>query len=331
MKELAIEHADAFIATIPSRRTTLAYHYALSKFAEFIADTGYAQPHSPPYPVACLRDDVLLRFDEWLQASDYKLTTRNLYLAALKRFIIWLDANDRLAHLQIGKAVNRLKAARGGERHSQAGREPDPEVPRIVTYYDAIPLPLPDTPAHRERRLIILRARAIAHTLYASAARVSEVASLTRDMVLDGRVSQVRITGKGGKDRLILLTAEAQRAIADYCRERGHDGYPGLFIAHGTHTGRPLSRTTLWQVIKDAANALGLYKNTSPHAFRHYRAQQLLDEGMDLVVLQTYLGHADISTTRRIYAPHTDITKVRRQLEQFGKSAQDALDAADLR
>ena len=134
----------------------------------------------------------------------------------------------------------------------------------------------------------------------------------------------MRITGKGGKDRILLLTKDAQNAIAAYCRERG-DKFPGLFISHGRGAGRPLGRGTLWAVVKHAAKALNLYKGTSPHAFRHFRAQQLLHEGMDLDVLQAYLGHADISTTRRIYAPYTAVEKVRDQLETFGRSAREAV------
>jgi site-specific recombinase XerD len=323
-----LEHGEQFITTIASSpKTADAYRYGLARLAEFIADTKYMPAERPPAPkfaTAALRDDVLLKFHEWLTKAKYAEPTRDNYLAAVKRFLIWLDANDRLpANFQVGKAVNRLKAARGSRRAAKAGREPDPGVPNIVTYYDAITLPAADEKRGRIKRLEILRARAIVHTLYASAGRVSEVASLTREMVLDGRKSEVRITGKGNKDRVMLLTTDAQRAIAAYCRER-EDSYPGLFISHGRDAGKSLGRGTLWSVVKKAATALGLFKGTSPHAFRHFRAQQLLHEGMDLDVLQAYLGHADISTTRRIYAPYTAVEKVRDQLETFGRTAKDA-------
>jgi integrase len=323
-----LEFGDAFLATIASSpKTANAYRYGLGRLAEFVADTKYAPAGKPPAPrfsVSALRDDVLLKFHEWMVERKYAPPTRDNYLAAVKRFLIWLDANDRLpAGFQVGKAVNRLRAARGGRRAAKAGREPDPGLPRIVTYYDSIPLPSPEEKRGAIKRLETLRARAIVHTLYASAGRVSEVASLTREMALDGRLSEVRITGKGGKDRILLLTKEAQNAIAAYCRERS-DNHPGLFISHGRGAGKPLGRGTLWAVVKRAAKALGLYKGTSPHAFRHFRAQQLLHEGMDLDVLQAYLGHADISTTRRIYAPYTALEKVRDQLETFGRSAKEA-------
>jgi site-specific recombinase XerD len=326
-----IEYADQFLATLASSPHTASdYKYALGKLVEFVADTAYLGSPSPalPFPIAGLRDDLLLKFDEWMIRLDYKLTTRNNYLAAVKRFLTWLDANDRLpAEFQFAKAVNRVRAAHGNKRNGKAAREPDPGIPRIVTYYDAVELPPADTPQNKLKRLEILRARAIVHTLYASAGRVSEVASLTREMALDGRAKEIRITGKGDKDRVILLTKEAQAAIAAYCRER-NDEYPGLFISHGRGAGKSLGRWTLWRVVKDATAALDLYKGTSPHAFRHYRAQSLLDEGMELTVLQVYLGHADVGTTRKIYAPHTDLGKVRSQLSRFGKSASEAAQSA---
>ncbi|MER3512993.1 MAG: hypothetical protein C4310_00095, partial [Chloroflexota bacterium] len=57
---------------------------------------------------------------------------------------------------------------------------------------------------------------------------------------------------------------------------------------------------------------------------RHYRAQQLLHEGMDIEVLQAYLGHASVATTRSIYAPETQVTKIKDQLATFGRRAADA-------
>ncbi|CAG0936153.1 Tyrosine recombinase XerD [Thermoflexales bacterium] len=322
-----IEFAEAFLETIQSsRNTAIAYRYGLSRLAEFIAETRYISLPLP-YAGSQLKDDLLVKFYEWMAKRKYAEQTLTSYLAVVKRFLIWLDANDRLPpSFQVGKAVNRLKAARGNRRSAKAGHEPDPGLPRIVTYYDSIPLPQPEEKRGAIKRLEILRARAIVHTLYASAGRVSEVASLTREMVLDGRKAEVRITGKGNKDRLLLLTREAQQAIAAYCRERDrlNDRAPGLFVSHGRDVGKTLGRGTLWSVVKKAAQELGLFKGTSPHAFRHFRAQQLLHEGMDLDVLQAYLGHADISTTRRIYAPYTAVDKVRDQLETFGRTAQDA-------
>src|SRR5512137_2368897 len=154
-----IEFAETFLETIQSsRNTAISYRYGLSRLAEFIADTRYVTAPLP-YPARELKDDLLVKFYEWMIKRKYAQQTLTSYLAVVKRFLIWLDANDRLtANFQVGKAVNRLRAARGNRRVTKAGREPDPGLARIVTYYDAIPLPSPDERRGQVKRLEILRA-----------------------------------------------------------------------------------------------------------------------------------------------------------------------------
>lgn len=318
-----LEHAEAFVASLGgSQHTAETYAQALRRLAECLHETEYGDWHdaSVPYPAGALEDDLLLHFYRWLQSRGYRPRTRSVYLAAARRFLVWLDAHDLLpSSVSVTKAGNRLKAVQGRvSRSSDVARAVDPELPSIVTYYDQVQLP-----SRGVKRLLLLRNRAIVHVLYASAGRVSEVASLTRADVLDGRQDEVLIRGKGGRHRVILLTPEAQRAIAAYCKAR-NDRHPGLFISHGRDRGKPLGRWALWKVVKDAAEVLELFRGTSPHDFRHYRARQLLHEGMDLDVLQVYLGHSDVATTRRIYAPYTALEKVKDQLATFGLSPGDA-------
>lgn len=320
---------DEFLKTLQSPRTADTYRWALKAFSNFVEETGYAgyDPEaSVPFPVERLSDDVLEVYFSWLNEQDKSQQTVRTYLSALRRFLTWLDARDLFSsEFQLSKAHNRLKAAQGQKgRIPYKHRRVDPELPRVVTYYDSMPLPQGDGRQSRLARLKILRARAIVHTLYASGGRVSEVASLTREMVLDGRIDEVHIVGKGGQPRLILLTRDAMRAIQVYLAERADDN-PGLFVSLGRGRGQPLGRGTMWAVVKEAAKSLGLHKATSPHSFRHFRATQLLNEGMPLESVQAYLGHQDISTTRKVYA-HTKTAVLRDQLSTFGRSPTESLD-----
>jgi integrase/recombinase XerD len=319
-----------FLATIQTSRTADTYRWALSAVDRFIRETGYAgheqEDDTTPVPLDHLQDDVLEEFYYWLITRYTSQQTVRTYLSALRRFLTWLDAKDLLnPGFQLAKAQTRLKAAQG-RRKSPAykHRQVDPELPRVVTYYDNLQLPQSDDRRDHLERLKILRARAIVHTLYASGGRVSEVASLTRAMVLDGRIDEVHLIGKGGQPRLILLTPEAMSAIQAYIIERS-DNLPGLFISHGRGQGQPLGRGTIWAVVKKSSQALGLHKSTSPHSFRHFRATQLLNEGMPLESVQAYLGHQDISTTRKVYA-HTQTSVLRDQLATFGRSPTESLD-----
>jgi site-specific recombinase XerD len=324
---------ERFLETVGAPRTAETYRWATNSFLRFISETEYAgwDKEQEEFPIDCLQDDVLETFYYWLSEEYSSQQTRRTYLSATKRFLTWLDARDHLnSDFQMGKAQNRLKAAQGKrQRVPYKHRRVDPELPRVVSYYDNLRLPEGDSYATKLERLKILRARAIVHTLYASGGRVSEVTSLSREMVLDGRVDEVHVVGKGGQPRLILLTAEAMQAIQSYIAER-QDDFPGLFVSHGRGKGRPLGRGTVWSVVKQAAKALGLHHKTSPHSFRHYRATQLLNEGMPLESVQAYLGHQDISTTRKVYA-HTKTAVLRDQLATFGRSPTEAIDDLEVR
>jgi integrase/recombinase XerD len=77
-----------------------------------------------------------------------------------------------------------------------------------------------------------------------------------------------------------------------------------LFISHSRNARNArITATAVHQIIKKAVKALNLHPSLSAHDFRHYRATQLLREGMPLEVVQEFLGHTDIATTRNIYAP----------------------------
>jgi site-specific recombinase XerD len=302
---------------------------------EFLASLRHANPNTRAAYRAALTLaaslhlaidlDILKSFGAQLARRKYAKATQQLYLAAMRRMLEWMDAADRLpANLNRAKAEARLRTSgvrtRGGYRHRIA----DERIPQLVTYFDGPPPPPdPKNPA-RSRRAVLehLRSRAIVHTLYASAGRVSEVAGLTRGQVADGAASEVLVLGKGAKERMLFLTPEAQSAIRAYCRERD-DSAPALFISHGRDAGQPLSRVAVWHTIKRAARALGLNANTSPHSFRHFRATQLLNEGMPLESVQAYLGHTSPATTRIVYA-HTKTDVLRDQLNTFGLSPKEA-------
>jgi site-specific recombinase XerD len=325
---------EAFLETIQAPRTANTYRWALAAFRRFLQETDYAgdqQEEQSPFPTTCLQEDVLENFYSWLNSEYTSAQTVRTYLSAIRRFFTWLEVKELLhPDFQLAKAQNRLKAAQGKKsRIPYKHRRVDPELPGIVNYYDKLSLPQGDNWTTRVERLKILRARAIVHTLYASGGRVSEVASLTREMVLDGRIDEVHIRGKGGLPRVILLTREAMQAIQAYVAER-NDNFPGLFISHGRGRGNPLGRGTIWSVVKKAAKTLGLHKSTSPHSFRHYRATQLLNEGMPLESVQAYLGHQDISTTRKVYA-HTKTAVLKDQLSTYGRTPTEAIEDLETR
>ena len=323
--------AQQFVTSITrSQRTQETYALGLRNFERFLSDTSYqgcagARPSTPgDLPTSAFRDDVLLRFCTWLLHQGYSESTINTYLSAAKRLFRRLYAMDQLSPtFNLGKALEKLRdITRDIERHESDPPNPDKRIPQILLYYDE--LLLPEAEKNRHKRLRILRARAVVHTIYASAGRVSEVASLTRADVQDGGVREVMITGKRGVRRMIFLTVQAQQAIGSYARARGADGYRPLFISHGRNYGAQLSRQMIWRIVKRAVTALGLYEGISPHDFRHYRATQLLNDGARLEDVQVILGHKHIGTTRNVYA-RTDRRTLREVFDTFTRSPQEAM------
>jgi integrase/recombinase XerD len=135
--------------------------------------------------------------------------------------------------------------------------------------------------------------------LYASGLRVTELVTLRPDAV---SLTQgvVRITGKGGKERLVPLGEEATSWIASYVRGPravllGSRACDYLFP---TQRSDCMTRQAFWQLIKRYAAEAGILKPLSPHTVRHAFATHLLNHGADLRVVQMLLGHSDLSTTQ---------------------------------
>ena len=313
-----------------SERTRETYAQGLKTFERFLQDSGYAGCGGahPPTPgalsTADFQDSVLLEFCRWLLDQAYSPSTINTYVSAAKRLFRRLYALDQLpTSFNLGKALEKLRDfTRDIESQQTDPPNPDQRIPQILLHYDQ--MPLPEGEDKYLPRLRVLRARAVVHTIYASAGRVSEIASLDRATVQDGGVREAMISGKGGKKRLIFLTREAQGAIRAYTRARRSDGHAPLFISHGRNYGSRLTRQSIWRTVKQAVKALGLYQAVSPHDFRHYRATQLLNDGARLEDVQAILGHAHIGTTRDVYA-HTNRRTLRDVYDTFTRSPQEAL------
>ena len=136
------------------------------------------------------------------------------------------------------------------------------------------------------------RDRAILEVLYGCGLRVSEAVGLrVSDVFFEEGF--VRVIGKGDKQRLVPLGEMAAEAVKRYLDLRPFDT-DTLFVSK---SGRPLSRITVFNLVKTQAMAAGIHKEISPHTFRHSFATHLVENGADLRVVQEMLGHESILTT----------------------------------
>ena len=194
---------------------------------------------------------------------------------------------------------------RGALRDGRAAHDPTAlvELPKL-------PKPLPKALGEREVEALIaapdpesspaeLRDRAMIELLYATGLRVTELVTLSLDQV-NPRQGVVRVTGKGGKDRLVPLGDEAQSWLARYLAEARpalvrKPAPAALFV---TARGG-ITRQSFWQALKRYAVRAGIDPaRISPHVLRHSFATHLLNHGADLRVVQMLLGHSSLSTTQ---------------------------------
>lgn len=224
-----------------------------------------------------------------LTRAGYAKSTVNRRLSSLRTFFQWCNlvgyCEENPAELIQGPRIPPTlpKVIRSGD------------MQRLLEVYgprDNLGNPRKQTPGD-------LRNAAILELLYACGARVSEVSGLGVKDVDFGQ-GQVKVFGKGSKERIIPLHQGALDSLQAYLR----DGRPGLendaspSLLFLSDSGKQMSPDLIRRMYKKALVAAGLDESYSPHAMRHTFATDVLDGGADLRSVQEMLGHASLSTTQ---------------------------------
>lgn len=212
--------------------------------------------------------------------SSTKATSANRRLAVLKRFYQMALRQNRI---QVDPCL-KMKSAKQPPRHPKTLSEAQVEA--------LLGAPDVNTP-------LGLRDRTMLELMYASGLRVSELV-LLKSIELGMNEGVLRVTGKGGKTRLVPFGEEARAWIERYLKEArpailGGQIDDALFV---TARGGAMTRQMFWTLIKKYALRAAINAPMSPHTLRHAFATHLLSHGADLRVVQLLLGHADISTTQ---------------------------------
>jgi site-specific recombinase XerD len=154
--------------------------------------------------------------------------------------------------------------------------------------------------------------RAILATMYGAGLRVSEAADLkVRDLDGERKVIWVR-GGKGNKDRQVMLADPLREVLAAYWRWKR----PTSWLFPGAIPGQPISTKTVFLTCRNAARLAGIAKPVHPHSLRHAFATHLLDDGVNLVVIQALLGHANLNTTARyLHVADSTVRTIRSPLD----------------
>jgi integrase/recombinase XerD len=261
-----------------SRNTQSSYRSDLILLARWLAGRGHALLSA---------DEADLR--EYLAARALSPRSQARLLSAMRQFYRYLHADRQ----RDDDPSARLDSPKLGLRLPKSLTESD--VERLLDAPDV------DT-------ALGLRDRAMLELMYASGLRVSELVGLRR-IGVDLRAGVVQVLGKGGRERLVPMGEHAMDWLRRYVRDArpqlaGAADPEGLFL---TARGEVMTRHNFWRLIKHYAARAGIRQALSPHTLRHAFATHLLDNGADLRVLQSLLGHADLSTTQ-IY---THVAKAR--------------------
>lgn len=287
---------------------------------------------SPRTPGAGLRDTAkswapaLAAFDRELATRGMAERTRRAYGTDLGQLAAWAerrglgpealghrDLRRYAAHLSEAGAsrstvARKLAAVRGLYAHLVragkvahnpaelvAGPKRDGRLPRVLRAEEVSAM-LERIPA---REPLEVRDRAMLELAYSCGLRAEEIVNLDIGAV-DFDAEQVRVTGKGGRTRIVPLGEPAQRALDRYLgkarRALGQeDGEPALFLSV---RGRRLSPSDVRRRLERWFRHAALVGGVSPHVLRHSFATHLLEGGADLRSIQELLGHASISTTQ---------------------------------
>jgi integrase/recombinase XerC len=267
-----------------SPRTLEAYGDDLGKFANYCGNHGIEPEKADSHQVRGFIAD--LSFE---RASASSVNRR---LSSIRGFYRWLTRFR-------GRIDNPCDGGPGGIIRNVK----TPQVLPSLLWEDEMAdfADLPD----EKKMLWPARDKAMILAMYSAGLRISELVSLNMKS-LNANMESARITGKGGKERMVFFSEEARAAVNDYLPERdarirmaglkAADLKGALFISA---RGRPVSVPGVRWIIRQYALVSGLGKNIHPHSFRHSFATHLVNAGCDVRVVQEMLGHARLSTTQR--------------------------------
>ncbi len=268
-----------------SSNTILAYRDALKLFLSLLASSSGKSPAQ--LRLEDLKAESVLAFlDEVEQKRRNCTATRNLRLAALRTFFQYMIAEDTIRSGQYQKivAIPLKRSPRRVIGYLDIG-----EVQTVLDSIDR------NTPAGS-------RDYAMFSFLYNTGARVQEVVDATVGAVRFNAPPIVTLTGKGSKTRIVPLWQTTATILHEHLKRRGAEKQMDarLFV---NARGKPLTRFGIRHILRTrigpaatkCASLAG--RRISPHTFRHATAMHLLQAGVDLTVIQRWLGHVQLATT----------------------------------
>lgn len=231
-------------------------------------------------------DAVLLFLNQLESKRNNSIVTRNLRLASLKTFSLFLTTKDVL---------------RAGE-YQRIMALPLKKAPHKMIDYlevDVIRAIIGDFNHENRNRQ---RDHVLLNLLYNTGARVQEICDLTVSSITFGKLPVVTLVGKGNKTRMVPIWQDTAKLLTDYLREYQLFDQPDAHLFLNA-CGQPLGRFGVRYIIKKRVELASKkhpdlkLKSIGPHTFRHSIAMHMLQAGVDLSIIRSWLGHVNLQTT----------------------------------
>ena len=261
-----------------AQNTLIAYRRDIGQFFEFLTGHLGAPPGLPD--ISALRPADVRAFMARRRADGAGAKTLGRQVAALRSFARFCE--------------RRGYAATTAFTVVRPPKQPK-SIPKALTIADAASL-VGTAEAMVEEPWIAARDTAILMLLYGCGLRISEALALTPADAAD-RSDIIRVTGKGGRERVVPVLPAVRQAVAAYVAACPCPLSPNEPLFRGKRGG-PLSPRIVQLATERLRGALGLDQTVTPHALRHSFATHLLGRGGDLRTIQELLGHASLSTTQ---------------------------------
>ena len=255
----------------------------------------------------------ILQFIEYIDEYEEIRTFEDVEMLTIRSFIAYLNSDERLKKKKNAKVVSKrsinrkISALRTFFKYLQEKKVIQTNKVMYVNmpkFEKELPNVLSKDDLNKMRSVINtekitgIRDRLIIELLYSSGIRASELINLN-EYVIDFNEREMRIVGKGDKERITFFSRNAKKWLEKYIEEKKKEykNYSKEILITNSK-GKKLTTRSLRRLISNHATEAGLQKEVTPHVFRHSFATELLNNGVDIRYLQELLGHSSISTTQ---------------------------------
>jgi integrase/recombinase XerD len=294
------------------------WNFILVEYKNYLKLEKNASPHTID---AYLND--IQKLQVYAELQNPKLVLTQIVRKNLEEFIAYLIENFSIQESTQARIISGIKSFFGFlvyQNYTQQNAAELIEAPKTIRK-------LPDTLSFEDIERILesidvsteqgTRDRAILEVLYSCGLRVTELLQL-KISEIQLEIEIIKVIGKGNKERIVPIGSDAIKYLklylVNYRRGKSVLDKDKDFVFLNLR-GTPLSRISVFNMIKKQASIVGIRKQISPHTFRHSFATHLVEGGADLRAVQEMLGHVSITTTE-IYT-HLDNHFLRKTIEQY--------------